>query len=53
MQEKQSQLLNQLNQDCVSFKEKCYVEYVVQCKNKGDGRGEIERFKIFTGKQIL
>jgi hypothetical protein len=53
MQKKQSQLRNQLNQDCVPFKEKSYVKYMVQCKNEDNGRGEIERFKIFTGKQIL
>ena len=50
---KQNQLRNQLNQDCVPFKEKSYVKYMIQCKNKENGLGEIERFKILTGKQIL
>ena len=52
MQEKQNQLRNQLNQDCVLFNEKSYVKYTVQCKNKENGPGEIERFKILTAKQI-
>jgi hypothetical protein len=38
MQEKQSQLRNQFNQDCVSFKEKSYVKYnMARCKNKENG----------------
>jgi len=52
MQENQNKLRNQLNRDCVPFREKFYVKYVVRCKNKENGRGEMERFKILTGKQI-
>ena len=38
----------------MSFKENSYIEYnMVQCKNMENRRDKIERFKIFTGKQIL
>jgi hypothetical protein len=37
----------------VLLKEKSYLKYTVQCKNKENGRRKIERFKIFPGKQIL
>jgi len=37
----------------VPFKEKSYVKYnKVQYKNKENGPGKIEGFKIFIGKQI-